>query len=89
MEQRNPRRVKVPGEPYLYERRSAAGRRIFEVGWRDPDRRQHWRTVEGGLLAARAERDRILGARATGAQPAANPRLRFGEAAERWLADVE
>jgi integrase len=86
---RKPRRVKVPGEPYLYERTNAAGRRIFEVGWRDPDRRQHWRTVEGGLLAARAERDRILGARASGAQSTANPRLRFGEAAERWLAAVE
>jgi integrase len=89
MTERKPRRVKVPREPYLYERRSAAGRRVFEVGWRDPDRRQHWRTVEGGLLAARAERDRILGARASGGQPTANPRLRFGEAAEQWLAALE
>jgi hypothetical protein len=54
------------------------------VGWRDAERRQHWRTVEGGIMAARAERDRILGERAKGGQVQANPRLTFKQAADAY-----
>ena len=41
-----PRRVKVSGEPYIYER---PGRhpRVFEIVWRDAERTQHVRTVNG------------------------------------------
>jgi integrase len=82
-----PRRVKVPGEPYIYER---PGRepRIFEIVWRDAERNQHVRKVDGGIMAARAERDRILGDRATGHTPA-EPRLTFGKAANAWLESLQ
>jgi integrase/recombinase XerD len=78
-----PRRS-VPGERYLYCRTNAAGAKVFEVGFRDADRRQHWRTVDGGIMAARAERDRILGERAKGGQVQANPRLTFKQAADAY-----
>ena len=82
-----PRRVKVSGEPYIYER---PGRhpRVFEIVWRDAERSQHVRTVNGGIMAARAERDRILGDRASG-HTAAQPRLTFGRAARAWLDSLE
>jgi integrase len=79
-------RKSVQGERYLYSRRNAAGKTIYEVGWRDSERGQHWRTVEGGIQAARAERDRILGDRASGKPVQANPRLTFTQASERYLA---
>jgi hypothetical protein len=42
--------------------------------------------VEGGITAARAERDTVLGAgRGERVQP--DPRLRSSDAAERWLAE--
>jgi hypothetical protein len=43
--------------------------------------------VEGGITAARAERDTILGARGRGERVQPNPRMRFGDAADRWLAE--
>ncbi len=58
---------------------------IFEVGFKDGAGVQRWRTVEGGITAARALRDELLAARGRGERVAPNPRLRFGEASERWL----
>jgi len=43
--------------------------------------------VEGGITAARAERDTILGRADRGERVQPNPRLRFGDAADRWLAE--
>jgi hypothetical protein len=43
--------------------------------------------VEGGITAARAERDTILGARGRGERVQSNPRMRFGDAADRWLSE--
>jgi integrase len=82
-----PRRVKVPGEPHIYER---PGRkpRVFEIMWRDSSGRQHVRTAKGGIMAVRTERDRILGDRARGVTPAV-PRLTFGTAATAWLEALE
>jgi integrase len=82
------RRVKVPGSHngYLYVRENAQGEKVYEVGWRDADRRQHFKTVDGGITAARAERDRILGERARpGSKAPTNPRLTFREAADRYI----
>jgi hypothetical protein len=39
------------------------------------------------ITAARAERDSILGAKGKGDQVLPSPRLRFGDAADRWLAE--
>jgi hypothetical protein len=42
--------------------------------------------IEGGITAARALRDELLAGQGRGERVAPNPRLRFGEAADRWLA---
>ena len=75
----SPRRARV--ERNIYKRPTG----VFEVGWKDGSGTQRWRTVEGGVQAARALRDELLARRARGERAAPNPRLRFGEAAERWL----
>jgi Phage integrase, N-terminal SAM-like domain len=59
---------------------------VFEVGFKDGAGVQRWRTVEGGITAARGLRDELLAQRGRGERVALNPRLRFGDAAERWLA---
>jgi integrase len=58
---------------------------VLEVGFRDDGGLQRWRTVHGGILAARRLRDELSARRARGESVAPSPRLRFGEAAERWL----
>ena len=74
-----PRRERV--ERNIYRRASG----VFEVGFKDAGGRQRWRTVEGGITAARAVRDQLLSQRARCERIANNGRLRFGDAAERWL----
>src|SRR5271167_2518657 len=59
---------------------------VFEVGFKDGAGVQRWRTVQGGITAARALRDELLAQRGRGERVAPNPRLRFGDAAEKWLA---
>jgi integrase len=80
-----PRRTRVQGERNhnLYQRPD--GR--YEVGWRDGS--QKWRTLppDTTLTHARGIRDGILAARARGEPVRWNPRLKFGEAADRWLAE--
>lgn len=78
------RRARV--ERNIYRRRDASGHIVHEVGYRDSTGRQRWRTVEGGITAARAERDDVLGRKGRGERVQPNPRLRFGEAADAWLA---
>lgn len=78
------RRARV--ERNIYRRRDASGHIVHEVGYRDSTGRQRWRTVEGGITAARAERDDLLGRKGRGERVQPNPRLRFGEAADAWLA---
>jgi integrase len=73
------RRVRV--ERNIYQRSSG----IYEVGFKDGYGRQRWRTVQGGITAARAVRDELLAQRARAERPAANVRLRFGDAADAWL----
>ncbi|HUA49189.1 MAG TPA: site-specific integrase [Solirubrobacteraceae bacterium] len=75
-----PRRVRV--ERNIYRRASG----VFEVGFKDGAGRQRWRTVEGGITAARAARDELLVRRSRGERIASNARLRFGDAAAQWLA---
>lgn len=74
------RRVRV--ERNIYRRQSGA----YEIGYRDATGKQRWRTVEGGITAARAVRDELLARKARGERVVANPRLRFGDAAAAWLA---
>lgn len=79
-------------KPNATARRTPVERNIYlassgklEVGLKDGAGKQRWRTVEGGITAARALRDELLAARGRGERVAPNPRLRFGEASERWL----
>jgi integrase len=74
-----PRRVRV--ERAIYRRSTG----VFEVCFRDENSRLRWRTVEGGILAARKLRDELSVRRARGESVAPNPKLRFGDAADRWL----
>lgn len=69
-------------ERNIYRRPSG----VYEVGYKDGAGIQRWRTVEGGIMAARALRDDLLARRGRGERIAPNPRLRFSEAADRWLA---
>lgn len=76
----HPRRVRV--ERNIYRRASG----VYEVGFKDGSGKQRWRTVDGGITAARAVRDELLSQRARGERVTNNTRLRFGDAAARWLA---
>jgi integrase len=74
-----PRRVRV--ERNIYRRASG----VYEVGFKDVDGRQRWRTVDGGLTAARAVREELLARRVRGERVASNVRLRFADAVASWL----
>jgi integrase len=75
-----PRRVRV--ERGIYKRSTG----VLEVGYRDETGRLRWRTVDGGILAARKVRDDLSARRARGESVGPAPKLRFGEAADAWLA---
>jgi integrase len=76
-----PRRVRV--ERNIYRRPDGK----LEIGYRDSTGTQRWKVVAGGITAARTERDTVLSARGRGERVQPNPRLKFGDAADRWLAD--
>jgi integrase-like protein len=73
------RRVRV--ERNIYRRASG----VYEVGFRDAGGKQRWRTVAGGITAARAIRDELLARRGGGERVVTDGRLRFAEAAAKWL----
>jgi integrase len=73
------RRVRV--ERNIYRR----GTGVFEVGFKDGAGKQRWRTVDGGIMAARRLRDDLLAKRGRGESVAPDSRLRFGDAADAWL----
>jgi integrase len=73
------RRTRV--ERNIYRRSSGA----YEVGFRDASGKQRWRTVHGGITAARAVRDELLARRGRGERVEARTRLRFADAAAAWL----
>ena len=75
-----PRRVRV--ERNIYRRPTG----VFEVGFKDASGKQRWRTVEGGITAARALRDQLVAQRNRREPTPDNVRLRFGDAADDWLA---
>lgn len=76
-----PRRTRI--EPNVYRR--ADGR--LEIGYRDSTSKQRWAGPFDTITQARAERDKVLGAKAKGERVQPNPRLTFEQAASRWLAD--
>jgi len=74
------RRVRV--ERNIYRRPSG----VYEVGFKDGGGKQRWRTVAGGITAARALRDELLARRGRGERVVTDGRLRFADAAAKWLA---
>ena len=73
------RRVRV--ERNIYRRPTG----VLEVGFKDASGIQRWRTVDGGIMAARKLRDDLLARRGRGETVASDSRLRFSEAADLWL----
>ena len=77
------RRVAVLENPGVYWRADGT----FEVGYRDADGRQRWRGPFDTITAARAARGAARARARGGERESANPRLKFREAANRWLAE--
>ena len=71
-------------QPGIYTRTTAIGRKAFEIGFRDAPGKQRWRRVEGGITSARAALADQHSKRARGERVAADPRLRFDDAAQAW-----
>ncbi|MGZ6565220.1 MAG: tyrosine-type recombinase/integrase [Solirubrobacteraceae bacterium] len=82
MKDSSSRRERV--ERGIYTRMAAGGRPVFEIGFRDAQGRQCWRRVDGGIKAARRALADAQAARGRGERVAADPRLRFGDAAQAW-----
>jgi hypothetical protein len=59
---------------------------VYEITFRDAQGKQRRRTVGGGITAARNELAKEVAKRANGERVTADPRLRFGQAADAWLA---
>ncbi|MDQ8044532.1 MAG: site-specific integrase [Patulibacter sp.] len=72
------RRTRV--ESGIYRRADGA----FEIGFRDSGGRQRWRKVDGGIRAARSALVEARAQRERGERIAADPRLRFDDAAQAW-----
>lgn len=77
------RRVGVPGNRGVYWRSDG----LLEVGYQDADGRWRWRGPFQTITAARAARDEAKTKARGGVRESADPRLKFGEAADRWLAE--
>jgi integrase len=79
------RRVSVGGRDNtgLYWRRDER----VEIAYRDSGGTLRWEGPFETVTEARARRGEIAGAKGKGEQVRPNPRLRFGEAADRWLAE--
>src|SRR3954470_22165480 len=77
------RRVAVSGDRGVYWRPDG----LLEVGYRDADGRLRWRGPFETITAARAERGDARAKARSGERESANPRLKFGEAADRWLVE--
>jgi len=74
-----PRRIRV--ERNIYRRASGA----YEVGFKDGSGKQRWRTVQGGITAARVVRDELLARHGRGERVEPNTRLSLAGAAVAWL----
>ena len=79
------RRVRV--ECGIYSRKTADGKTVLEITFRDSDGRQRWQKVEGGVRAARAARADVAARKGRGEKVRPRPNLRFNEAADSWWKD--
>jgi hypothetical protein len=77
--------VREKVEPGIWRRQTKHGE-VYEVTWRDAEGKQRRAKVDGGIMVARRELRERQGQRDRGERHTANPRLRFGDAADKWLA---
>ena len=75
-------------EPGIWRRQTARGP-VLEITYRDAEGKQRRQKVTGGILAARKQLREAQRKRDRGERVTANPRLRFGEAADKWLTSRE
>ena len=77
-----PRRTRVPGDrnSNIYIRPD----KKYEVGYRDSTGKQRWPGPYETISEARTARDDFLARKGRGEVVKPNPKLRFGEAADRW-----
>lgn len=71
-------------EAGIWKRQDAQGQTAYEIVWRCAQGRQHRRRVEGGIRAARHALANEVAKRGRGERVAADPRLRFDDAAQAW-----
>jgi integrase len=74
-----PRRVRF--ERNIYRRANG----VYEIGFKDGSSKQRWKTVQGGITAARAVRDELLARRGRGERVAPKTRRTLAGAAAEWL----
>jgi integrase len=74
----------VPG---IYFRVNAQGKQVFEIGFRDAQGKQRFRTVAGGITAARAALADEHARRNRHEPMPADRRLTFNKAADLWWAE--
>jgi hypothetical protein len=82
------KRVEGDGNHNLYSR-TGRPESPFELGYRDSAGKQRWKRLGRDVVKikqARAQRDMLLGRRGMGERVVPSPRLRFGDAADAWLA---
>ena len=75
-------------EPGIWRRQTVHGP-VLEITYRDADGKQRRQKVTGGILDARKQLREAQGKRDRGERVTANPRLRFGEAADKGLTSRE
>jgi integrase len=78
-----PESVKV--ERCIFYRLNAAGKKVYEIRWRDAAGKYKRRVIGPKISAARAARDAELAKRGRNEPAPANPRLTFGEAADGFV----
>ena len=85
-----PRGVRVEKNVYSRERTGPNGKpqTVYEIGYRDSTGKQRWQPVPAGqgIVAARKIRDDILGRKGQGETVVPDPKVKFGVAADAWLA---
>src|SRR3954452_6361361 len=82
---KRPRRVRVRNKPGIYYNDTDDGRRRYQFTYVDGTGKRRWKTVDGGLREAVAERDETRSKLRRGERVAPSS-VRVAAFAEEWLA---
>jgi len=72
-------------KPGIWRRKSAKGRWVYEITFRDSDGRQRRQVIVGGMKEAQTALANVKARMGGGERVAPNPRLTFALACEEWL----